>query len=426
MSDKEKDREAEQAILSSLLRKPEIYKNMDLAVNDFYYSEHRELYQMIGQLYEDGFTVDLVSLGAELSKKGLLGNVGGMKYIDALTNENLVLSNWKSYVHIVKLRSAFRRFRELSPKVQKLSANGTEVTEAVNEIYEEIRDIRGLIGVSDMSITHQVREWVLATSGHFFVTSCYSELGLVTNSHKKAARMALLRIKEEGIIVECGDKRGCYRTVEHDAPEIDWQDADINTVYDLKWPFALQEVVNIYPKNIIILAGSSNAGKTAFLLNFVKMNLEKHKIRFLSSEMGPEEMKLRITKFDDYTREFWKSFKPRERAGNFADAISPSQINIIDYFEISDNFYAIGGELRAIHDKLKTGIAIIAIQKKGNQELGRGAEFSLEKPRLYLSMDSGELKIVKGKNWAKPGWNPNGMTFRYKLINGCEFLEIPE
>jgi hypothetical protein len=139
--------------------------------------------------------------------------------------------------------------------------------------------------------------------------------------------------------------------------------------------------------------------------------------------MGPEELKLRITKFPDFNKTFWRKFKPRERASNFADAISPNSVNIIDYFEISDNFYAIGGELRAIHDKLKDGIAIIAIQKKGTADLGRGAEFSLEKPRLYLTMNPGELKIVKGKNWAQPGRNPNGMVFKFKLINGAEFLE---
>jgi hypothetical protein len=91
--------------------------------------------------------------------------------------------------------------------------------------------------------------------------------------------------------------------------------------------------------------------------------------------------------------------------------------------EISDNFYQIGSELRQIHDRLKDGIAVIAMQKKKGAELGRGAEFSLEKPRLYLTMEPGVLKIVKGKNWAKPGFNPNNLEMKFKLINGCDFLE---
>jgi len=33
------------------------------------------------------------------------------------------------------------------------------------------------------------------------------------------------------------------------------------------WPFKLENLVHLYPKNIIVLAGASNTGKTAFLLN---------------------------------------------------------------------------------------------------------------------------------------------------------------
>jgi len=62
------------------------------------------------------------------------------------------------------------------------------------------------------------------------------------------------------------------------------------------------------------------------------------------------------------------------------------------------------------------------LQKKAGEELGRGGAFSLEKARLYLSMDSGELKVVKAKNWALPGENPNGRVFHFKLVDGCKFL----
>ena len=70
---------------------------------------------------------------------------------------------------------------------------------------------------------------------------------------------------------------------------------------------------------------------------------------------------------------------------------------------------------------MKNGIAIVALQKKRGVELGRGAEFSLEKPRLYLSMENGEIKIVKAKNWRRKDVNPNGMVSKFKIVNGCDF-----
>jgi hypothetical protein len=249
---------------------------------------------------------------------------------------------------------------------------------------------------ADRSITKEVREWALVTSGEFTVTNCYQDLGVVTVSDKNTVRQALLRLTEEGMLAKCGKKRGCYRLIELDSPLIDFMNADISQVYDLRFPFNLQNYVNIYPKNIIVIAGASNAGKTAFLLNVVRQNMDRHKIEYFSSEMGPEEMKLRLLKFDDLRLKDWK-FHPRERSTNFADAIVPDSINIIDYLEVNKDFYEVGGEIKGIFDRLNKGLAIIALQKKTGVDTGRGGEFTLEKPRLYIALDSGTLKIVKGK-----------------------------
>jgi len=46
---------------------------------------------------------------------------------------------------------------------------------------------------------------------------------------------------------------------------------------------------------------------------------------------------------------------------------------------------------------------------------------SIEKARLYLSISDGNLKIVKGKNWATEH-NPNGMEWKFKLLQGSKFI----
>ena len=79
--------------------------------------------------------------------------------------------------------------------------------------------------------------------------------------------------------------------------------------------------------------------------------------------------------------------------------------------------------LRAIYDKLTTGIAIVALQKAPGATMARGGVGSLEKPRLYLTMDSGTLKIEKGKNWAQQEINPNGLSCTFKLVQGCKFIK---
>lgn len=274
----------------------------------------------------------------------------------------------------------------------------------------------------ERSITDEVREWVLTSSGLIMTSDVHKELDLTSRDLKKQANEVIRRMANDGILAPAGNRRGCYRIIEAESPSIDFINADISEVYGISWPFELEKLVNIYPKNIIILAGAPNAGKTAFLLNTIKQNMDRHRVEYFSSEMGPEELKLRLSKFDDLELKDWK-FYPRERAFNFADAIVPDALNIIDYLEITEDFSKIAGEIKAVFDRLKKGIAIIAIQKKIGAELGRGAEFSLEKARLYLSMDGGKLKIIKAKNWVSSLMNPNNMELKFKLVGGAIFIE---
>ena len=113
---------------------------------------------------------------------------------------------------------------------------------------------------------------------------------------------------------------------------------------------------------------------------------------------------------------------------NFIDVIEPDSINMIDYFEISDKFYLIGGEIKKIYEKLKTGIAIIALQKDPNASDGRGGMFSREKARLYITItpnppEGNIAKITKCKNWANPNNNPNQQECVFKIRNGAEIIQ---
>ncbi len=90
--------------------------------------------------------------------------------------------------------------------------------------------------------------------------------------------------------------------------------------------------------------------------------MDNHEVHYFSSEMGALELKDRFSKFDRPLNSWKVKFK--ERASNFADVIKPDAINIIDFLEVHDEFYKIGGLIKDIYDKLTTGIAVIAIRKK--------------------------------------------------------------
>jgi len=270
-------------------------------------------------------------------------------------------------------------------------------------------------------ISEAVREWVLTSNGFFLTSNVFQELRLTSREEQKAAWLTLNKLCKEKVIEKHGEKRGGFRVIDNQCEDIDFINAT-DTVIPVKWPFGIERYFNTMPKNIIVVAGEPDAGKTAFLLNVARLNMHGQEVVYFSSEMGAQELRGRLSKFDEPLNT-WKKLTVKERSDNFADVVRPDAINIIDFLEIHDEFYKIGGYIKQIFDKLDKGIAVIAIQKNKNAEYGLGGGRGLEKARLYLSMESGKIRIIKAKNWADSAVNPNGLEMGFKLVKGCHFIE---
>ena len=272
----------------------------------------------------------------------------------------------------------------------------------------------------EVNVTEMIERWVSVTDGYFSVTDAYNALQSVAGvTRRDTIRVVFKRLKDEGIIAKAGTKDGIYRRVDDHAEEIDWLSADDETI-DFKYPFGLERYVLTHPKNIIVVAGVPNAGKTAFLLNCVRLNMRLFDIHYFSSEMGSHEFKSRLSKFELPLKN-WR-FHAKERVSDFASVIKPDAVNVIDYLEMTSDFWMVAQYLREIYEKLNKGVALIAIQKNPGTETGLGGYRGMEKPRLYLNLEPGKLKIVKAKNWAHDEINPNGLECHFKLVQGCKFV----
>lgn len=290
-----------------------------------------------------------------------------------------------------------------------------------HEIEAKLQSARKRYQQRDRNIAEEVRVWVLDTNGHFTTTDIHRELQLATRE-RKAANAALRRLREEGLIEPYGAKNGGYRKIVHDFEVMDYKNAPTEE-FDLKLPLGIDGLCKIYPGNVIVVAGAKSAGKTAFLLNVVKDNMDRHQIVYMNSEMGESELRVRLEKFEGMALEDWH-FTPISRHGDWADLITPEpKIFIIDYLELpSSELHRVADEIRAIHEKLKDGICIIAIQKPQDRDLGLGKTFSIEKARLYLALNHGKIKIVDAKAWKIPSINPRGKSRAFKLAAGSKFL----
>ena len=278
----------------------------------------------------------------------------------------------------------------------------------------------------ERNITQEIREWVLSSNDVFLSSDVVKCLHLSSREEMKHVSKVLARLCTENIIEKYGNRNGQFRIIDDKLEEIDWLRAD-DSEFDLALPLGIGKYVKVMPKNLIVVAGSPNSGKTAFLLDIVFKNIKTKRINYFSSEMSNAELKGRLLAFGHPLEEwFSENFKAFDRCSNFADVIRPDDVNIIDFLEIHDEFWKVGALMKEMYEKLVKGIAIIALQKKRGSDTGKGGDVTREKPRLYLTMEGGKLCIEKGKNWRLEGVNPNGLQIDFKLVNGSRFMEASE
>jgi hypothetical protein len=316
-----------------------------------------------------------------------------------------------------------------------------------------------------------IEDWVRSNEGKFTTYQIDSEFNLKTRAEKNNRSFVLNRLAKQGLIRKDGQRSGQWRIVARDCEAMDVFGSGVEKL-QIPLPLGLSGMVNVYPGSIVVVAGTSNSGKSAFVSNFAfscyaylstlreEYNIysipaclskqgqkkpetfaeyfapymdpkaQEAEVHYFNSEMAAPELRDRLEQFPGGAEafrkvHFWK------RSSDFADAIRPNGVNIIDFMECYDEFWKIGQWINEIHKELNRGIAIVVLQKKHGAATGRGGELTMEKPRLYLNLESnaphgGICKIVKAKSFADPKDNPNGKEIDFKLIDGWKFVPISE
>ncbi len=238
------DVQAEQAVLGLML----VDKDAVLTViemlkpDDFYRTEHEEIYSAILDLYEASKAIDLLTLKEQLRLRGKYDIINGFEYLVSLTSPMYSISNVEYYAQIVKDKSILRKLIKSSSKISK-------------DCYEAKEDA--------IAITEQAEKEIFSIISH--KNSSYSLIkDVLTGTIDNLEKLALQ--EEPTIGIPSGFK-----------------DLDNKTL-------------GFLPGQLIVVAARPAMGKSAFALNILtNAALRANKsVAYFSLEMSKEELANRI------------------------------------------------------------------------------------------------------------------------------------
>jgi replicative DNA helicase len=133
-------REAEEALLGSVLISPEVFGEVrDVYPEDFYIHRNRFVWEAMKRLVEKSLAIDIVLLAEELDQVGKLEEIGGLAYLTMLLNASAFSYNAADYARTVQDYSLRRKLLQVA---NRIAANAYSNMASEEIVAEAIRGLR--------------------------------------------------------------------------------------------------------------------------------------------------------------------------------------------------------------------------------------------------------------------------------------------
>jgi len=133
--------DAEASILGGVILRNEVLAELDtLEIDDFYHHQHKVVFEAMRNLEVAQQPIDVVTLEAEIGKKGKLGAVGGIAFLGELALRVPTVDNVLAYADLVRKASQMRQ----------LTLTTSELCE---QTYEEDADPDELVSMAFASLS---------------------------------------------------------------------------------------------------------------------------------------------------------------------------------------------------------------------------------------------------------------------------------
>ncbi len=239
------NRQAEEAVLGSVLINPESYYDVAqvLEADNFYIIRNRWIWEVFTYLHENRIPIDILTLSEELDKRSQLEEIGGQVYLMSLINQTPSSLNAQAYARIVEETSVRRRMLKAANEMAKLA-------------YQEDKDIESIINSVEQT---------------------------VFNISERRTKRDLLPI--QAVISEYYDKVSMLSARSDEIFGVPTGLIDLDRLLG-----------GMQKSDLLIVAGRPASGKTGFLLTVAKNTAIIHKkhVAIFSLEMSNEQLVQRM------------------------------------------------------------------------------------------------------------------------------------
>ena len=135
---------AEQSVLGAMLISKDAIADVSEAIRgvDFYRPSHETIHDAIIDLYGRGEPVDMVTVAAELQRRGELQRIGGAPYLHTLSANVPIAANAGYYAEIVREKAILRRLVDAGTKIVQIGYAGEgQVDDIVDTAQAEVYKI---------------------------------------------------------------------------------------------------------------------------------------------------------------------------------------------------------------------------------------------------------------------------------------------
>ena len=238
-------REAEEAVLGSVLINPESYYEISEVIkpDDFYIIRNQWIWRSYIRLHERRVPIDILTVSEDLQEQGQLGEIGGQAYLLGLVNQTPSSLHGAAYAQFVEQAAIRRRMLTAANEMARLA-------------YDQEKDIRTILDEVEKSVF---------------------SLGASRVRHD------LKPVNE--VVSEY------YDYVDEQSKRDEELSGVPTGLYDLD-----KLLGGMQKSDLLIVAGRPGTGKTGFLLSVAKTAAQKYKknVAMFSLEMSNQQLVQRL------------------------------------------------------------------------------------------------------------------------------------